>query len=241
MMLRTHTLEESRAAWNARAASFAHKGKRSEYIGQLMELLAPEEGESVFDMGSGSGTLAVPLAKRGHRVTAVDFSCEMLRELREQAKEAGVLERISTFERAWQDDWSDLPQADVAVASRSLIVEDVGEALAKLEGQARKRAALAVIAGETPLADARLFRAFGREVDEKSYTRDFAHIVELLFKRGRLPKVDYIRYNRRWHGKTEEELRAVIERTAPPRTDEERTRFEDFYRTHVFYNETLHE
>src|SRR3990170_2608676 len=45
---------------------------------------------SVLDVGAGCGTLAVPLARRVERVTALDPSVEMLRELRRRARRAGV-------------------------------------------------------------------------------------------------------------------------------------------------------
>lgn len=40
-----------------------------------------EDGAAVFDLGAGFGMHAIPLARRGARVTAVDTSSELLREL----------------------------------------------------------------------------------------------------------------------------------------------------------------
>lgn len=89
--------DESRAFWDAKAAGFAKKPQRSDYLFQLMELLNLKDGETVFDMGCGSGTLSVPLAQAGHDVIAVDFSTGMLGELEEAAARAGVAVR-------WGDD-----------------------------------------------------------------------------------------------------------------------------------------
>jgi 2-polyprenyl-3-methyl-5-hydroxy-6-metoxy-1,4-benzoquinol methylase len=44
----------------------------------------------VLDVGGGSGTLAVPLARLGHRVTVVDPSADALATLRRRADTAGV-------------------------------------------------------------------------------------------------------------------------------------------------------
>ncbi|HEX4590937.1 MAG TPA: methyltransferase domain-containing protein [Gemmataceae bacterium] len=44
----------------------------------------------VIDLGCGTGRIAVPLAKSGHAVTAVDLSEEMLRVAEEKATAAGV-------------------------------------------------------------------------------------------------------------------------------------------------------
>src|SRR5215207_5419821 len=44
----------------------------------------------VIDLGCGTGRVAVPLTRKGHRVTAVDLSEEMLRVAAEKAAAAGV-------------------------------------------------------------------------------------------------------------------------------------------------------
>ena len=119
--------EESRATWDAKAASFAHKPTRSDYINQLIKIMALEPEDTVFDMGCGSGTLAIPLAEAGHNVIAVDFSNAMLEELKCAAKERAVLEKITTFQRSWQEDWSGLPKADVAISSRSFVTDEDNE------------------------------------------------------------------------------------------------------------------
>ena len=42
-----------------------------------------QPGETVFDMGCGTGTLAAEMATSGHKVIAADFSSGMLAKLRE--------------------------------------------------------------------------------------------------------------------------------------------------------------
>jgi SAM-dependent methyltransferase len=64
--------------------------------GQIADLFArEEEGREApygraLDLGCGSGIWAVALAKRGWRVTGVDFVPKALRRARERAQEAGV-------------------------------------------------------------------------------------------------------------------------------------------------------
>ncbi|MCV2491379.1 methyltransferase domain-containing protein [Geodermatophilus sp. YIM 151500] len=48
----------------------------------------------VLDVGGGSGTLAVPLARAGHDVTVVDPSADALATLRRRAETAGVGARV---------------------------------------------------------------------------------------------------------------------------------------------------
>jgi ubiquinone/menaquinone biosynthesis C-methylase UbiE len=61
---------------------------------EFVERHCPTPGR-VIDLGCGTGRVAVPLAQRGHAVTAVDLSAEMLRLAGEKAGTAGVrLDRV---------------------------------------------------------------------------------------------------------------------------------------------------
>ena len=69
---------------------------RSPIAGQLDRLFAREEaergpsGRRVLDLGCGSGNWAVALAKRGWKVTGIDFVPKALRRARRRAEEASV-------------------------------------------------------------------------------------------------------------------------------------------------------
>ena len=67
------TNRDSQAYWNKRATTFT-RDATSDYERWLLDLLALEAGEEVLDMGCATGTLAVPLARAGHRVHGCDFA-----------------------------------------------------------------------------------------------------------------------------------------------------------------------
>jgi ubiquinone/menaquinone biosynthesis C-methylase UbiE len=54
-------------------------------------------GQTVLDIGTGTGRLCVPLARAGHRVIGIDFSREMLTKAERVTREAGVGDRCHFF------------------------------------------------------------------------------------------------------------------------------------------------
>lgn len=189
--MESERLAASRAYWDMRAATFGGQCGKNSYIDRLIGLLNLEPGASVLDMGCATGTLALPLARAGHKVLACDFSPKMLERLREQASGEGL--EIDTRLLAWQDDW---PQhgvtencVDVAVASRSMSSGDVGAWARKLDSCARFVAAATLSAGHIPAIDPRLMRALGRPVPKIQLV---SRLVDELLEMGRYPSLHYI-------------------------------------------------
>jgi SAM-dependent methyltransferase len=61
-----------------------------EEVARIVELLAIPPGARVVDLGCGRGRHAIPLSRRGYRVTGVDISEKMLRMARERAGRENV-------------------------------------------------------------------------------------------------------------------------------------------------------
>jgi SAM-dependent methyltransferase len=56
----------------------------------LLRAVEPQPGERWLDVASGTGEIAVPAAKRGASVTAIDIAPRLIEKARERASEAGV-------------------------------------------------------------------------------------------------------------------------------------------------------
>ncbi len=174
--------------WNARAKSFAAKAGTSPYAAEFLQLADVREGESVLDMGCGSGTLAIPLAQAGHQVWACDFSSAMLEQLEAAAQAAGVLERIHPMLVSWSDDWDALgvPLCDVALASRSMAADDLTDAIEKLSSRARRRACVTMGTNHSPRYDAVLLAAVGRSMRKLP---EFVYAMNILWRLGKRPEL----------------------------------------------------
>ncbi len=167
--------------WSARARAFAGQAADSGYAELVLRLLAPEPEWTALDVGCGAGTLAIPLARRTASVTAVDFSPEMLDLVRARCAKEGV-QNVAAVLGSWEDDWDRLGIGahDLVVASRSLIVEDLGAALAKLDRAARRRACVVAPVGDGP-SDRQIFQAAGRPFARRA---DYVVVVGLLHEMG---------------------------------------------------------
>lgn len=67
----------------------------ADFIERILEREFGEgKAELVLDLGCGTGSMTVELAKRGYDMTGIDYSVEMLDIARERANEAGVGDKM---------------------------------------------------------------------------------------------------------------------------------------------------
>lgn len=178
--------------WDARAKDFGASVEASPYAARFIELAGIRPGETVLDMGCGTGAIALPLARASHEVLAADFSRGMLRQL-EAARDAHSLSSVRTELMSWEDDWREHgvgPRSfDVAAASRSIATADLRDSLLKLSDAARRRVCITLAAGRSPRADERVLAAIGLPT---RVGLDFHYAVNILINEGLLPQLSYI-------------------------------------------------
>lgn len=110
---------------------------RSEYDDRVRITIAGMDitkDARVLDIGSGPGTLAIPLAPRVKEVTAVEPGAGMVAVLTERANREGIT-NVTCIPKRWEDIDSTRDLAghyDIVIASLSLTMEDIREALQKM-------------------------------------------------------------------------------------------------------------
>ncbi len=224
---------DSQAYWNKRAATFT-RDTTVEYERWLLDLLALKAGEEILDMGCATGTLAVPLARAGHRVHGCDFAEAMLAILDERTAAENL--PITSHLLAWEDDWDELGlgenSVDVAFASRSLMSGNVFSAVHKLDAAARSRAAVVVPDSLLPSRDPRLLTYLGRTAKRPRVVRD---VTRALTSLGRIPVVATTRTFRPMRFSSFDEARADLRRLAGPEpfTAREQRLFDAYAAQHV--------
>lgn len=171
----------SAEAWDERVESFSAHAIDSAYAANFLNFLQPRPQWTVFDMGCGSGTLALPLAAQVKAVTAADFSPKMLAALQNYAADR-KLTNIRTLQLSWTDDWSMVPEKshDVAIASRSLLVGDFKDAIEKLTRVASQYVYLALLVDSGREHDL-VYQALGRRLKKPL---DYCCCYNILYQMG---------------------------------------------------------
>lgn len=123
--------------WATQAARFharsRHRPQPDAFLSEVMPFVAP--GRTVIDVGAGTGRYAVPLARAGAQVIAVDSSPAMLRFLRQDAESENL--PITVVEGRWEE--AEVPVADVAICAHVLYpIAEAATFLRKLDVRSRR-------------------------------------------------------------------------------------------------------
>ena len=113
--------QKNSRSWDNVAPKFKKNKGKNDYSKRLLEKIKLEPGDTVLDIGCGSGNITIPLARKAKNITALDISKKMLYLLEEDALKNG-LNNINPLNRRLEDVLlnRDIEPHDVVVASRSL-------------------------------------------------------------------------------------------------------------------------
>jgi ubiquinone/menaquinone biosynthesis C-methylase UbiE len=156
------------------------------------EALNLDPSWSVLDIGSGPGTLAIPLAHRVRQVTAIEPSRPMIRCLEKHLSEE-KLSNVEIINSSWEDvSVEEMEAHDLVIASYSLNFENIGEALLKMDRLAKERVVLYWFAGTAN------WEHFRMDLSPQIYGRKSAHfpkcnvLYNLLYDLGIYPDVEVL-------------------------------------------------
>jgi len=233
--------EDDHQFWDDYAPRFRKKLKEEEdpYVRIFYEYSEFQPGETIFDMGCASGTLAIPFAQKGHEIWAADFSEEMLKYLMIEAEEAGVADRIHPIRLDWNEDWSkrkDLPLCDVAISSRSFITWDLSQAIRNLESVARHRVCIGAWDVPAHGYDREVAKAVG--YDRPGYGCYF-YILNELIDRDLLPQLRFIKspFRLSKYESKEKALQAQIKAFQYGLTEEQMQKLVSYCDEHLVYHD----
>lgn len=230
------------AQWDERALNFPVDMHAGAYARRFIELMGILPGETVFDMGCGTGAIALPLAELGHKVVAADFSQGMLDRMQGLMDAQGVRTVFPKL-MSWDEDWAAkgvrTGMVDVCVASRSIATRDLRDSLLRLTDIARRRVCITLPTGSSPRTDERIMCELGLS---DAVFRQHLYAICILAEEGLLPRVDYIRSERFETFECAEEAAASLRRmidNAAGAVVTEAQRQSAFARLHAWLNDNL--
>lgn len=177
--------------WDSMALVFRRWMRNDDYFNQLTENinLCPEW--TVLDIGCGPGDIAIWAAKKSKRVTALDFSAEMLRMLKKTAAQEG-LSNIDYVKYSWEDDSIDneLDKHDVVIASRSLgTMSNLQAGLTRINGKARRYAYVTMGVGLSNPLKKMVYEVMDKELPDPP---GYIYAYNLLYQMGIHANVKFI-------------------------------------------------
>ncbi|EMG30866.1 class I SAM-dependent methyltransferase [Campylobacter showae] len=174
--------------WDKKAPSFNEGVMKSVYAQEFIDKVDFTGVSTLLDFACGAGALSVLAEEKVDQIYGYDFSPRMLEFARENAQTYGA-KNAKFAQKAFEDDWSDVPECDVVFASRCLEVDDLKAALSKLLSKTKKALYITFKVGGS-FVDEDVLGAIGRKVEQKP---DFVYLLNILFQMGYLPSLDYIK------------------------------------------------
>ena len=178
---------KSKEAWDIKADSSNKKVHKSIYNEQFLKLLNLEKIDTLLDVGCGVGNLSLKLASKLSKVYSLDYSSRMLELLNESAKKENI-KNIKTINKSWYDSWDDIPMVDLVIASRSMEVQNMKEALDKLNEKANKKVVISYKVGGSFVSEDIL------EVLQKNIIKkpDYIYVLNILYSMGINASVNFV-------------------------------------------------
>lgn len=162
-------------------------GFRDDYVNAFLAKMDLRPNDSVLDVGCGGGAIGLSLASAVKQVYALDFSEKMLDVVKTRAQQLAI-DNVTPMLKSWYDDWQDVPECDICVSSRSSMVNDLADALHKLNSKA-KRAVYMTMTVEKDFIAIDILRSIRRDsIGFPSYI----YALNLLHQQGYQVKVDFI-------------------------------------------------
>lgn len=157
------------------------------YVRNMLSRIEFNEDNTVLDIGSGPGTLSIPLAKRVKHVTSIDVSKNMIELLEQNMKKEGIT-NITTLNKSWEDVklGKDVGKHDIVIASRSLGGLNLKNDLLKMINATIEKAYVSSLAKGNDF-DRMVYEAIGKRYE---FTSHYIYVYNMLYQLGNNAKID---------------------------------------------------
>ena len=213
--------------WDKKAKSMNSNVHKSIYTQAFIKKIDTTDATSLLDVGCGPGTICLAIASKISKVYGLDYSNGMLECVQKNCEDKNI-DNVTTIHRSWNDDWGDVPNADIVVASRSMEVDDVKDALMKLHSKANKRVYLTTkVGGSFP--DEEILQQLTREIIPRP---DYIYLVNVLHSMEIYARVDFVlSENTKFESLDDEEFVEKVTWSLGALSDEEKSVLKNYFNT----------
>lgn len=223
--------EKPASSWDAKAEKMAQTCAKptDPYLIRFLELMELSDADTLLDIGCGPGTICLAVADKLKQVYGLDYSTGMLAVAQRRIDEQ-KLTNATLIQKAWEDNWDDVPECDIVVASRSTLVTNMQDALTKLNAKAKKRV-YTTHTVSPHFMDTEILRAIGRH---DAGLPTYIYAVNILYQMGIHPKIEYI-YSKNCQAQTEtyELFEKSIDWSLNGLIDEEKQKLKHYYQDKI--------
>jgi len=218
--------------WDKKAKVF-DKLIDSPYYDKFMEKIDLSGIESVLDIGCGNANLALKFLEKGIKVTGVDYSQGMIEAFKKNTKK---YQNVRAFQKAWEDDWDDLPICDIVVISRSFEFEDLGvkEAIEKILSKTKKAVYLTYYDGN--YLDDEILKFLNKDIVNRP---EYILFLNVLYQMGIKAKLDFIEEESKNEIYSFDEFVRVVNWKLGELTDNDIKKLKDYYEMKKSQNKPL--
>jgi len=178
--------------WDKRANRFSSMDNgASGRVQAVLDHIGVDNKTTLLDIGCGPGNLAIPLAKSAKNVTALDPAKAMLEKLTQHAEQEGVT-NIQSLNKGWEEAVleGDVDPHDIVLSSYSLIMKNIGKALAAMNAVAKRTVCVFWFAGRECFGYDKFWPALFREKYHAG--PDHTILLNILNSMGIHPEVSII-------------------------------------------------
>jgi SAM-dependent methyltransferase len=179
--------------WDRKADNYNRKlSSRFDTIEKILKKIDVGINDTIIDIGCGPGTLTIPLSLLCSQITAVDPSPKMLKHIKKKAATSNI-NNILYVNKKWEDvvPERDLEKSDIVIACHCLIMEEMKEALHKMNNIAAKKVYLFRFAGRSGWDLEELWPQLCDTPYQKN--PDYIYIVNILHQMGIYADVEILR------------------------------------------------
>ncbi len=151
-------------------------GYPDELIARIVQIVGLKPGDSVLDLGSGPGLVAIPFAKAGLKITAVDPEPNMVEAAKAAAREAGV--SIDVRQGSSFDLPADIGPFSLVTMGRSFHWMDREATLRILDKLISPQGAIALLHDNRPRTSENRWRKVMNDLGNEYGRRESSHVRE---------------------------------------------------------------